>query len=146
MPPHKRKQTSKATPAAIARAATALPSVEVNAVALSTPIAAVVAPPAQVAVTAAAEAPEARVTGYTWYDGNNRDLLEGLLPLKVVEWPPAGYLLTPPRAGAGRQRVFLPRIAVLSIDLLGLIGAAKSGLPAKKTVPPDLDQLKMFDQ
>ena len=35
-----------------------------------------------------------------------------------------GYFLTPPRANAYRQRVFLPRQSVRETALLGLIGKA----------------------
>jgi hypothetical protein len=76
------------------------------------------------------------------------DVLEGVLPHNVLEWPAQGYLLTPPRSGAYRQRVFLPRLAVREAILLGLIGKAASltGKTGKKAEGRDSGrQLSMFD-
>jgi hypothetical protein len=83
-------------------------------------------------------------TRFTLRDG---DQLDGILPHNLLEWPPTGYLITPPRAGVSRQRVFLPRAAVTATELRGVVGvstraaAAKSGVDAIKTG----GQLSMFD-
>jgi hypothetical protein len=76
------------------------------------------------------------------------DQLEGLLAHNLAEWPQTGYLLTPPRAGSGRQRVFLPRPAVISTELLGVIGAAgvSSGARKSRRHAAGEGQLKIFDQ
>lgn len=75
------------------------------------------------------------------------DLLEGVLPHNILEWPAQGYFLTPPKANAYRQRVFLPRQAVRETALLGLVGKAPA-LQSKQAAKPELDasrQLSMFD-
>ena len=75
------------------------------------------------------------------------DQLEGLLAHNLVDWPSGGYFLTPPRAGVSRQRVYLPRSAVLTTELLGLVGAARSGSATKgRQTAARMGQLKMFDQ
>ncbi len=51
--------------------------------------------------------------------------LDGVLSHNLLEWPSSGYLLTPPQARASRQRVFIPRLAVIATDLLGVIGGGK---------------------
>jgi len=75
------------------------------------------------------------------------DLLEGVLPHNIMEWPAQGYFLTPPRANTYRQRVFLPRQAVRETALLGLVGKANAlaGKTSKKLEVAAARQLSMFD-
>jgi hypothetical protein len=76
------------------------------------------------------------------------DILEGVLPHNLLEWPVQGYLLIPPRSNTYRQRVFLPRQAVAETVLRGtvgnkLLGGAKT---AKKSHRPETErQLSMFE-
>jgi hypothetical protein len=81
---------------------------------------------------------------FTFSDG---DRLDGILPHSLLDWPEQGYSLTPPRAGPGRQRVFLPRMALSSAELLGVVGAsAKVQMQTKKgPTRPDVNQINMFD-
>ncbi len=75
------------------------------------------------------------------------DVLEGVLPHNLLEWPAQGYFVTPPRANSYRQRVFLPRQSIRHTALLGLVGKAAS-LERKTAKKVDLDtarQLSMFD-
>ena len=82
---------------------------------------------------------------FTLRDG---DQLEGMLSHNLLEWPQSGYLLTPPRAGIGRQRVFLARAALLRTELLGVVGIlGVAGAPQKKAAAnAAAAQLKIFDQ
>jgi uncharacterized protein DUF6982 len=86
-----------------------------------------------------------------WTSFRLRDdaVLEGVLSHNILEWPAQGYILTPPKANAYRQRVFLPRQAVQETALLGLVGKA-TALDSKATTKkkPDLEagrQLNIFD-
>lgn len=80
---------------------------------------------------------------FTFRDG---DCLEGMLSRNLLEWPCAGYLIAPPRAGLGRQRVFIPRVALSRTELRGVVGAHTGGAPRKKPLPPpDTNQLNMFE-
>ena len=72
------------------------------------------------------------------------DVLEGILPHNLLEWPPQGFLFTPPRAGAFRQRVFLPREAVKETILRGTVGKAAQPKKAAKS-GYDTKQMNMFD-
>ncbi len=75
------------------------------------------------------------------------DFLEGILPHNLAEWPEAGFLATPPRAGSLRQRVFVPRLALLGTELRGIIGKAPGMRASQKlasVVGSNDDQLSMF--
>jgi hypothetical protein len=75
------------------------------------------------------------------------DIIEGVLPHNLLEWPAQGYFFTPPRSNAYRQRVFLPRQAIRQTALLGLVGKGSS-LESKAAKKIELDsgrQLSMFD-
>jgi hypothetical protein len=70
--------------------------------------------------------------------------LEGLLSSNLVDWPLHGYLVTPPRAGANRQRVFIPRLALSETEMLGVIG--KPGAMARRKAGVVAEQqLAMFE-
>ena len=83
-------------------------------------------------------------TRFTFRDG---DQLDGILSHNLIEWPAAGYLLTPAHAGAGRQRVFVPRAAVIGTELRGVVGRSNVATrqPGKPTAEGANDQLRMFD-
>jgi hypothetical protein len=77
---------------------------------------------------------------FTLRDG---DQIEGILPHNLLEWPSTGFLFMPPRPSGVRQRVFLPREALKSTELLGVIGIAVSRTRPVKRLPEG--QLHMFD-
>lgn len=82
-------------------------------------------------------------TRFTFRDG---DQLDGILSHNLLEWPETGFFITPPRAGATRQRVFVPRAALLATELRGVVG--RSSVASKqRTIQKGegLDQLSMFD-
>lgn len=81
-------------------------------------------------------------TRFTLRDGSR---LDGILPHNLLDWPEHGYSITPPRAGAGRQKVFLPRSAVTATELRGVVGVSLAApkLPEKRVADT---QIKMFDQ
>lgn len=75
------------------------------------------------------------------------DCLEGMLSPNLIEWPSAGYLIVPPRAGLGRQRVFIPRAALSRTELRGVVGLQAGGSAHRKKPmpPPDSKQINMFE-
>ena len=83
-------------------------------------------------------------TRFTFRDG---DRLDGILSHNLLEWPPAGYFVIPPRAGAARQRVFIPRAALTGTELRGVVGrsALASRRREERPAAPDRSQLTMFD-
>lgn len=78
-------------------------------------------------------------TRFTLRDG---DRIDGILPHNLSDWPRQGYMATPPRASALRQKMFIPREAIQATELQGVIGVAK-----EKTKPnkQSAGQLRMFD-
>lgn len=83
-------------------------------------------------------------TRFTLRDG---DQLDGILSHNLLEWPPSGYLITPPKAASNRQRVFIPRPAVVATDLRGVVGrsAVASRQPRHAKAEDANPQLKMFE-
>jgi hypothetical protein len=82
-------------------------------------------------------------TRFTFRDGSKVD---GVLSHNLLEWPEQGYLVTPPHAGPNRQRVFIPRLALVSTDLRGVVGtSASSALGRNKALPTGARQLPMFE-
>lgn len=79
-------------------------------------------------------------TRFTFRDG---DRLDGILSHNLLDWPEAGYLITPPKAGATRQRVFVPRAALTYTELRGVVGTSAG--KQKKPTEPDGQQLTIFD-
>lgn len=83
-------------------------------------------------------------TRFTFRDG---DRLDGILSHNLLDWPEAGYLITPPRAGATRQKVFVPRAALVSTELRGVVGSSLLAAGDRKRKRPVSGggQLSMFD-
>jgi hypothetical protein len=83
-------------------------------------------------------------TRFTFTDG---DILDGILPHNLLDWPAVGYLIAPPKAGAGRQRVFIPRAAVTSTEMKGVIGGSPAAVKRRPGQPAEegAGQLTMFD-
>lgn len=83
-------------------------------------------------------------TRFTFRDG---DRLDGILSHNLLEWPPAGYFITPPRAGAARQRVFIPRAALAGTELRGVVGRSAAAAAGRKKIDSEAAgaQLSMFE-
>ena len=62
---------------------------------------------------------------------NDRTLVEG-----------AGLLLTPPDTRSNTQRIYIPRAAIQTLEVVGLIGAGARKIPAKGR--PEVDQPDLF--
>ena len=82
-------------------------------------------------------------TRFLFRDG---DLLEGVLPHNLLDWPKEGYLITPPRAGLTRQLVFIPREALTGTQLRGVMGVPSGERRQTKPRGRDDAQLSMFDR
>jgi len=51
------------------------------------------------------------------------EILDGILPNNLLAWEIAGFTVTPPEPDANNQRVFVPRSALKSIQVLGVVGS-----------------------
>lgn len=82
-------------------------------------------------------------TRFLFRDG---DLLEGVLSHNLLDWPPQGYLITPPHAGVTRQLIFIPKEALSETRLRGVVGVPASERRRSKTERAPEGQLSMFDR
>jgi hypothetical protein len=72
-------------------------------------------------------------------DGDHQ---EGLLPNDLLNATAAGFLVTPPDPGSNVQRLFVPRQALTSLSVLGVVGSAarrRAPRPAPK------EQIRLFE-
>ncbi|MFL6415714.1 MAG: DUF6982 domain-containing protein [Bryobacteraceae bacterium] len=83
-------------------------------------------------------------TRFTFRDGEK---LDGVLPHNLLDWPQEGYLLIPPKASSTRQRVFVPRSALLDAECRGVVGrpAPPGNKKALRSALAAAEQLPMFD-
>jgi hypothetical protein len=70
------------------------------------------------------------------------ETLEGLMPADLMQSMPEGFLINPPDQRSNTQRIFVPRMALESLTVLAVIGAARRprrGIDDQRQVP-------MFDE
>ena len=71
------------------------------------------------------------------------DWIEATVPNNLMLLDPAGFSATPPDASAQLQRIFVPRPALASVEVLGVIGSSARRRPSK---PSEKDkQIPMFE-
>ncbi len=73
------------------------------------------------------------------------DWLEGILPNNLLQMDPEGFHAVPPDTTFQNQRVFIPRQALSSVDVLGVIGSPLRRRTAKKPEDGQTNQIKMFE-
>ena len=69
------------------------------------------------------------------------EVLDGILPNDLLAWEIAGFTVTPPEPDANNQKVFVPREALRSIEVLGVVGGP---LGKKRKKPVDANQPTLF--
>jgi hypothetical protein len=74
----------------------------------------------------------------TFRDG---EVMDGILPNDLVHWERQGYLFTPPEPYSNNQKLFVPREALSSMSVLGVVG---SPLTRKRKVDMK-NQPSLFD-
>ena len=73
----------------------------------------------------------------------DNEVIEGILPNDLTQNPPEGFLMNPPDLRSNTQRVFVPRSALSTVTVLGVIGAAHR---RRKGAGPDTRQVTLFEQ
>ena len=73
------------------------------------------------------------------------DTLEGLLPNNLLQVDPGGYSVIPPDPTFQNQRVFVPREALESVQVLGVIGSPLRRR-AKEAAKDKDNQMEMFGE
>lgn len=71
------------------------------------------------------------------------EAIEGILPNDLLQLEPLGFMLVPPDPSSNTQRVFAPRAALRSAEILGVVGSPLRRRRAK-TVPKE--QIGLFDE
>jgi hypothetical protein len=75
------------------------------------------------------------------------DIMEGVLPNNLLTWDVAGYTFTPPEPDGNNQKVFVPKQALKSIQVLGVVGSplhATGPAGRKKKPAPGPEQPRLF--
>jgi hypothetical protein len=70
----------------------------------------------------------------------DNDIQEGLMANDLTQLIPEGFLITPPDTRGNTQRVFVPRTALLELNVLAVIGRPE----AHKKTAEDIRQEKLF--
>lgn len=73
----------------------------------------------------------------------DNDYLEGILQNDLSQIDGSGFLVSPPDATSNTQLVFIPRMAVKELKVLGVVG---SPVHKKRTREPGEGQIGLFDQ
>lgn len=72
----------------------------------------------------------------------DEETLEGVLPNNLLQFEPLGFTVIPPDFTYNNQRLFIPREALLDIQVLGVVGSPLR--EAKRKVKPK-DQIELFE-
>jgi hypothetical protein len=68
--------------------------------------------------------------------------MEGILPNNLLPLGGRGFSFAPPDTSGGHQKVFIPRAALTSVQVLGVVG---SPLRKRKAPPAPSGQIGLFD-
>lgn len=71
------------------------------------------------------------------------EVMEGMMTNNLLQLEPYGFTIIPPDSYGNRQRVFVPRTALDSIEILGVVG---SPLNRRKTKTAPKEQIGLFDE
>ena len=80
-----------------------------------------------------------------WVSFRFRDgeVLEGIFPNNLLQIDHHGFVVIPPDPNGNQQRIFVPRQAVIAVEVLGVVG---SPLRRRKPAPASQDQIRLFDE
>jgi hypothetical protein len=70
------------------------------------------------------------------------DVTEGILPNNLLQIETHGFTIIPPEAYGNTQRLFVPRTALRSVQVLGVVGSPLK----KKAKPAAKDQIGLFEE
>lgn len=70
-------------------------------------------------------------------------VMEGVMTNNLLQLEPYGFTVIPPDSYGNRQRVFVPRAALESLEVLGVVG---SPLKRGKEKQVAKDQIRLFDE
>ncbi len=73
----------------------------------------------------------------------DNEVLEGMMPNDLTQVAAEGYLVNPPDTRANTQRIFVPRTALQSLTVLGVIGGSTR---RRRPTAEDSRQVPMFSE
>jgi len=71
------------------------------------------------------------------------EVMEGILPNNLLQLEHYGFTVIPPDPFSNNQRVFIPRTALRSVEVLGVVG---SPLRRRRAKPVPKEQIGLFDE
>jgi hypothetical protein len=71
------------------------------------------------------------------------EVIEGMMPNDLAQIPPEGVTINPPDTRANTQRIFIPRNALASLTVLGVIGGSARRRRAAEAV--EVQQAGLFE-
>ena len=71
------------------------------------------------------------------------ELMEGIVPNNLLQIETHGFVVVPPDPYGNRQKVFIPRTALMGVEVLGVIG---SPLTRRKAKADTSQQIGLFDE
>ena len=80
-----------------------------------------------------------------WVSFRFRDgaVMEGVMPNNLLQLEHYGYTIVPPDPYGNQQRVFIPKTALTSVEVLGVVG---SPLRRRKAKPAAKEQIGLFEE
>lgn len=70
------------------------------------------------------------------------EVMDGILPNNLLVWGIDGFTVTPPETDGNNQKIFIPREALRTMQVLGVVGSPLRG--KKKKAEPSGDQPSLF--
>ncbi len=70
------------------------------------------------------------------------EVREGILPNNLLQIDPHGFTVIPPDPYSNNQRVFIPRLALRLVEVLGVVGSPLK----KKARPASKEQIGLFEE
>src|SRR5919204_4230525 len=74
----------------------------------------------------------------------DNDILEGMMPNDLTQVSSEGFLIIPPDTRANTQRIFVPRTALVAMNVLGVIGGPQSR--RRRGATAESQQVPMFSE
>ena len=71
------------------------------------------------------------------------EVMEGVMPNNLLPAEPHGFTVIPPDPYSNHQRLFIPRSALRSVEVLGVVG---SPLKKRKPKAPPKEQIGLFEE
>jgi hypothetical protein len=70
------------------------------------------------------------------------EVVEGVMPNNLLQMEPYGFTVIPPDPYGNTQRIFIPRSALRSVQVLGVVGSPLK----KKAKPAPKEQIDLFEE